>query len=108
MFYTGGTYNGTTIPGIANNNCFVYKQIIKVIDTQAPTANCPASPVEFCDLTVNNPQLWNEMYWWDGVIGQHDLCEGPSGPGNDGNRRHARAPTSTSNTCCSLTWTATV
>jgi len=78
VFYTGGTYNGTTIPSIANNNCFVYKQIIKVIDTQAPTANCPASPVEFCDLTVNNPQLWNEMYWWDGVIGQHDLCEGPS------------------------------
>ena len=78
VFYTGGTYNGISIPSIANNNCFTYKQIIKVIDTQAPTATCPASPVTFCDLTVNNPQLWNEMYWWDGVIGQHDLCEGPS------------------------------
>ncbi|MCC7506010.1 MAG: HYR domain-containing protein, partial [Saprospiraceae bacterium] len=60
VFYHGGQYNGTTIPNIANNNCFTYKQVIKVIDTQAPTANCPASPVEFCDLTVNNPQLWNE------------------------------------------------
>ncbi len=53
-------------------------QIITVIDSQAPTVagGCPASSVEFCDLTVNDPQLWNEMYWWDGAISSHDLCEG--------------------------------
>ncbi|MBN8685151.1 MAG: hypothetical protein J0L99_21065, partial [Chitinophagales bacterium] len=61
-----------------NVNCYTYKQIIKVIDTQAPTAECPASPVEFCDLTANNGGLWNEMYYWDNRTEQHDLCEGPS------------------------------
>jgi hypothetical protein len=60
-------------------NCYRYKQIIKVIDTQDPVVeNCPASPVTFCDVTPNDPLLWNESYWWDNVIGQHDLCEGPS------------------------------
>jgi len=62
----------------ANANCYKYKQIIKIIDTQDPEVQCPASPVTFCDLTPNNPQLWNEMYWWDNVIGSHDLCEGPT------------------------------
>jgi len=60
-----------------NANCYVYKQIIKIIDTQKPTVNnCPASPVEYCDQTVNDPLLWNQSYWWDPVVGQHDLCEG--------------------------------
>jgi hypothetical protein len=61
----------------ANANCYKYKQIIKIFDTQDPTVDCPASPVEFCDVTPNNAQLWNEMYWWDGVISSHDMCEGP-------------------------------
>ncbi|MEZ4966720.1 MAG: hypothetical protein R2791_15865 [Saprospiraceae bacterium] len=60
-----------------NANCYVYKQIIKIIDTHKPiVSNCPASPVEYCDVTANDPQLWNQSYWWDGVVGQHDLCEG--------------------------------
>lgn len=59
-----------------NANCYVYKQIIKVIDTQKPAINCPASPVEFCDKTPNDPLLWNESYWYDSVHGLHDLCEG--------------------------------
>jgi hypothetical protein len=62
----------------ANANCYKYKQIIKIIDSKPPVAQCPASPVEFCDLTINDPYLWNESYWWDNAIGQHDLCEGPS------------------------------
>ena len=64
----------------ANANCYKYKQIIKVIDNTAPTivGDCPASPVEFCDLTANNPNLWNDMSWWDPIIGSHDLCEGPT------------------------------
>jgi len=63
----------------ANANCYKYKQIIKIIDAQAPViANCPASPVEICDLTANNNQLWNEMYWWDATTQSHDLCEAPS------------------------------
>jgi hypothetical protein len=59
-------------------NCYTYKQIIKVIDTQAPNIDCPASPVEFCDLTYNNPLLWNESYWYDAALESHDLCEGPA------------------------------
>jgi hypothetical protein len=62
----------------ANANCYTYKQIIKVVDGQDPVVICPASPVEICDLTVNNSQLWNETYWWDQVCQVHDLCEAPS------------------------------
>ncbi len=62
----------------ANANCYTYKQIIKIIDTQAPTPECPASPVTVCDVTPNDAQLWNESYWWDNANQSHDLCEAPS------------------------------
>ncbi len=85
VFYHGGTYTDfatgqqITVPGIANNNCFRYKQIIKVIDTQAPiVSDCPTSPVEVCDITPNNAQLWNESYWYDNTTMSHDLCEAPT------------------------------
>jgi YVTN family beta-propeller protein len=61
----------------ANVNGYEYKQQIYINDTEAPALNCPASPVAFCDLTPNDPGLWNETYWWDNTLGQHDLCEGP-------------------------------
>ena len=57
-------------------NCYKYKQIIKVIDGQKPSIVCPASPVVFCDQSPNDPQLWNETYWYDQGLGTHDLCEG--------------------------------
>ncbi len=39
---------------------YVYKQIIKVIDTQKPTlTGCPATSPHFQDTTANDPQLWN-------------------------------------------------
>ncbi|MFN0013893.1 MAG: HYR domain-containing protein [Saprospiraceae bacterium] len=63
----------------ANANCYTYKQTIKIIDTQKPVIeNCPTSPVDVCDITPNNAELWNAMYWWDNVTGSHDLCEGPT------------------------------
>ena len=63
----------------ATANCYQYKQIIKVIDTQDPViANCPASPVEICDLTANDNQMWNQQYWWDQIVETHDLCEAPT------------------------------
>ena len=62
----------------ANANCYKYKQIIKVIDNQPPVVTCPPSPVEICDLTPNNAQLWNESYWYDSKINSHDLCEAPT------------------------------
>ncbi len=61
----------------ANANCYKYKQIIKVTDKKAPDIQCPTSPVEVCDLTVNDPQLWNETYWFDNITGSHNLCEAP-------------------------------
>lgn len=71
---------GPTVNGDAYNHGYLeYHQIIKVIDPVAPVfLDCPATPPTFCDLTDNNPQLWNAMYWWDGVAGSHDLCEGPA------------------------------
>ncbi|MFN0216199.1 MAG: T9SS type A sorting domain-containing protein [Saprospiraceae bacterium] len=60
-------------------NCYQYKQIIKIIDGQAPTGTY-VTPT--CDnqnwKTPNNPLLWNEMYWWDNGIQTHDLCEEPT------------------------------
>ncbi|MDO8367766.1 MAG: hypothetical protein Q7T20_13275, partial [Saprospiraceae bacterium] len=60
-----------------NANCYKYKQIIKIIDTQAPIMLCPAGPLEFCDLTPNDAQLWNESYWLDPVTQLQDLSEAP-------------------------------
>jgi hypothetical protein len=57
-------------------NCYRYKQIIKVIDTEKPNVDCPASPVTFCDLSANDPLLWNQAYWWESTTDSHDLCEG--------------------------------
>ncbi|MEQ1747622.1 MAG: T9SS type A sorting domain-containing protein, partial [Saprospiraceae bacterium] len=63
----------------ANANCYKYKQIVKVIDTQAPIVeNCPVDPVTACDQTANNAELWNESYWWETATQSHDLCEGPT------------------------------
>lgn len=61
----------------ANANCYEYKQIIKIIDQVGPIMVCPPSPQEFCDLTDNSPQLWNEQYWFDPVRQSNDLCEAP-------------------------------
>ena len=61
-----------------NANCYSYKQIIKIIDTQAPTIECPPSPVTVCDVTTNDANLWNASYWWDNGTQSHDLCEAPS------------------------------
>ncbi len=63
----------------ANANGYKYKQIIKIIDGQAPTGTFV---VPSCDnqnwLTPNNNQLWNESFWWDNGIQTHDLCEEPT------------------------------
>ena len=36
--------------------------------------DCSAA-VQACDLSANDPQYWNEMYWWDNLIQTHDLAE---------------------------------
>ena len=62
-----------------NVNGYEYKQIIKVIDNQAPTGTytVPAC-VNQNWATANNSQFWNETYWWDNGIQTHDLCEEPT------------------------------
>ena len=62
----------------ANVNCYQYKQIIKITDTQKPTIQCPASPAEVCDLTYNDATLWKAPYWYDSKLQIHDLCEAPT------------------------------
>jgi hypothetical protein len=62
-----------------NANCYKYKQIIKIIDGQAPTGTFVVPDCSNANwFTPNNGQLWNEMYWWDNGIGSHDLCEEPT------------------------------
>ena len=57
-------------------NCYQYKQIINVIDGKPPVVeHCPSDTI-YCDVTVNNPGLWNGMDWWDNNTQSHDLCEG--------------------------------
>ncbi|HAD11959.1 MAG TPA: hypothetical protein DCF33_05920 [Saprospirales bacterium] len=41
----------------------------------APTIVNAQSAIEGCDLTPNNAQLWNEIYWWDANLLLHDLVE---------------------------------
>ncbi len=62
----------------ANANCYQYKQIIKIIDTQDPVLDCTPLPIICCANLPNNPLYWNAMYWWDPVHGTHDLCEAES------------------------------
>jgi hypothetical protein len=63
---------------MANANGYSYKQLIKIIDNEAPIAiDCPTEPEEFCDLTPNDDLLWNANYWYSPTTGSHDLCEGP-------------------------------
>ena len=44
-------------------------------------AQCPPQvinaqmPVQDCDLSTNNAQFWNEIYWWDPQLQTHDLAE---------------------------------
>jgi HYR domain len=62
----------------ANANCYTYKQIIKIIDTQDPIVECPVSPATICDITTNDAALWNQSYWWDNTNQTHDLNDAPS------------------------------
>jgi hypothetical protein len=39
----------------------------------APTIVCPTTPVEFLDVTNNDPAFWNAPYWWDASIQSHDI-----------------------------------
>lgn len=40
--------------------------------------NCPASPVQICDLTNNDPGFWNETYWLDPVTGLNNMSDAPT------------------------------
>jgi hypothetical protein len=65
----------------ANANFYTYKQIIKIIDTQDPVADCTAAAAAadtICDITANDADLWNQMYWWDLANSTHDLGDAPS------------------------------
>lgn len=56
---------------------YVYEQIIKIIDTEAPVfENCPTGAAPFEDFSGNDPLLWNDSYTTiPGGVAQ-DLCEG--------------------------------
>jgi len=61
-----------------SSNGYLYKQIIKVLDTQDPVLDaCPSYILMLRDTTVNDPQLWNEVYWYGTPPGSHDLREIP-------------------------------
>jgi hypothetical protein len=60
----------------SNANGYKYTQLIKIVDMQDPdVVAAPVGEQPVNDLTVNDAQLWNELYWWDDVNGIHDLSE---------------------------------
>ena len=62
-----------------NANCYRYKQIIKIIDGQAPTGTFVQPTCANQNwLSPNSASLWNESYWWDNALQTHDLCEEPT------------------------------
>jgi hypothetical protein len=61
----------------ANANCFEYKQLIRIIDQQAPVATCPTVPQVISDTTLNNPALWHAPVWKDVVRNVADLSDAP-------------------------------
>ncbi len=63
----------------ANANGYRYTQSIKIIDNQGPVLqNCPNQLLTVLDTTHNNPELWNEPYWWHNLSQSHDLSEAPT------------------------------
>ena len=62
-----------------NANCYKYKQIIKVIDGQAPSGDFTVPECSNQNwFTANEAQLWNESYWWDAGFQSNDLAEEPT------------------------------
>jgi len=61
----------------AGANCYTYKQVIKIIDSEDPVIDQCPGPLELCDISPNDPFLWNTNALWDPLTQQHDLCEAP-------------------------------
>lgn len=60
----------------SNANGYKYTQLIKIVDMQNPdVVAAPVGEQPVDDLSANNTQLWNELYWWDNVNSIHDLSE---------------------------------
>ncbi len=60
-------------------NGYQYRQIIKIIDTQAPTGTFTGPTcANQTWATANNQAFWNETYWQNVVIGGNDLFEEPT------------------------------
>lgn len=59
----------------ANANAYRYKQIIKIVDNESPEiANCPANPLVWTDTTVNDAELWHNVF--NPSLPTQDLKEG--------------------------------
>ncbi len=57
------------------SGCYQYTQIIKVLDAQEPSINCPTAAPSFCDQSANDAQFWNETYWINPATNAPDLSE---------------------------------
>ena len=61
----------------AGANGYTYKQIIRVIDFEAPVfENCPATGPTFVDPSGNDLFLWNDNFSTAPANPNEDLCEG--------------------------------
>ena len=60
----------------ANTNGYQYKQVIRIVDTQAPAfVNCPSAALTYSDSSINSNELWNEPFWLDPATGLRDLSD---------------------------------
>jgi len=61
----------------ADANGYTYKQVIRVIDFEAPVfENCPATDLTFVDPSDNDLFLWNDNFSPSPANPSEDLCEG--------------------------------
>jgi hypothetical protein len=58
-------------------NGFIYQQRIFVYDTVAPKGRVTA-PSLYCDMTVNDPNLWQGPTWFNSANNTNDLFDGPA------------------------------
>jgi hypothetical protein len=53
----------------------VLVSLTSFVHAQAPFITCPGTTVTYGDQSNNDKDLWNDIPYWDQIIGSHDLAE---------------------------------
>jgi hypothetical protein len=53
----------------------VLVSLTSFVHAQAPVITCPGTTVTYGDQSNNDAQFWNDITYWDNIIGSHDVAE---------------------------------